>query len=87
MSKRSPWDDPNVKAALADGRGAGDIALLWCPHCGQAGYWNQGSHFTCSVEDCHFSASGFQLDRIIHDDGTIRLDEWYDAAVDMDDIP
>lgn len=41
------WKDPNVKAALKDGRPAEDIAVLSCPRCGRWGYYNQGSHFWC----------------------------------------
>lgn len=41
------WNDPNVKAALKDGRPADDIALLVCPRCNSLGYYNQGSHFSC----------------------------------------
>lgn len=41
------WKDPNVKAALKDGRSAEDISVLSCPKCGRWGYYNQGSHFWC----------------------------------------
>ncbi len=41
------WKDPNVKAALKDGRQPDDIAVLSCPKCGRWGYYNQGSHFYC----------------------------------------
>ena len=41
------WKDPRVKAALKSGRSSDDIAVLDCPKCGQSGYYNQGSHFTC----------------------------------------
>lgn len=41
------WKDPNVKAALKDGRAAEDIAVLSCPKCSRWGYYNQGSHFWC----------------------------------------
>lgn len=41
------WKDPNVKAALKEGRSADDIAVLECPKCGRWGYYNQGSHFWC----------------------------------------
>jgi len=40
------WKDPRVKEALKS-RGAEDIAVLACPRCGELGYYNQGSHFTC----------------------------------------
>jgi endogenous inhibitor of DNA gyrase (YacG/DUF329 family) len=39
--------DPNVLAALREGRHAGDIWLVECPECGVPSYWNQGSHATC----------------------------------------
>lgn len=41
------WKDPEVRAALKDGRAATDIAVLACPKCGRWGYYNQGSHFWC----------------------------------------
>lgn len=41
------WKDPNVKAALKEGRPAEDIAVLSCPKCGRFGYYNQGSSFWC----------------------------------------
>lgn len=41
------WKDPNVKAALKDGRSADDIAVLRCPKCDRWGYYNEGSHFYC----------------------------------------
>ena len=44
---QTPWDDPNVKDALKGGRDATDIFLIDCPGCGLAGYYNNGSHFTC----------------------------------------
>jgi hypothetical protein len=43
----SPWNNPSVKAALADGRPPEDIILIDCPDCGLPGHYNQGSHFTC----------------------------------------
>ena len=41
------WKDPNVKAALKDGRSAEDILVLSCPKCNRWGYYNQGSSFSC----------------------------------------
>ncbi len=41
------WKDPNVKAALKEGRAAHDIAVLRCPKCDRWGYYNEGSHFSC----------------------------------------
>lgn len=53
--ERSPvWEDPNVKAAMADGRELNDIAVLNCPSCGRLSYYNQGSHFTCRHCDRYF---------------------------------
>lgn len=40
------WQDPRVIEALKE-RDASDIAVLDCPRCGEAGYYNEGSHFTC----------------------------------------
>jgi hypothetical protein len=41
------WKDPNVKAALRDGRSADDIAVLRCPNCSRWNYYNQGSSYWC----------------------------------------
>lgn len=41
------WKDPNVMAALKEGRAASDIAVLPCPECNEYGYYNDGSHFSC----------------------------------------
>lgn len=41
------WKDPQVKAALKDGRSAEDIAVLSCPKCGRWNYYNQGSNYWC----------------------------------------
>jgi hypothetical protein len=40
------WKTPEVKAALQS-RPADDIAVLACPRCGEWGYYNEGSHFSC----------------------------------------
>lgn len=48
------WKDPNVKAALKDGRQPEDIAILDCPQCGEAGYYNQGTWFVCRFCDQSF---------------------------------
>lgn len=47
------WKDPNVKAALKEGRSPDDIMVLDCPKCGRYGYWNQGQGFFCRF--CNFS--------------------------------
>jgi hypothetical protein len=41
------WNDPDVRAALKDGRHPDDIAILTCPNCAREGYYNQGSYFSC----------------------------------------
>jgi hypothetical protein len=41
------WRQPEVMAALKQGRAPDDIAVLSCPKCGRWGYYNQGSHFWC----------------------------------------
>lgn len=45
--KPTVWNDPNVKAAFANGRAADDICVLNCPLCGELSYYNQSSWFTC----------------------------------------
>jgi len=47
FSNPNPWDDPKVQAALDEGRQPEDICLIHCPSCGIAGYYNQGSYFSC----------------------------------------
>lgn len=41
------WKDPEVMAALKEGRSAEDIAVLRCPKCDRWGYYNEGSNFWC----------------------------------------
>lgn len=48
------WKDPRVIDALQE-RPADDIMILDCPRCGKAGYYNQGSHFTCLHCDVTFA--------------------------------
>lgn len=71
---RSPWDDPNVKEALKE-RPASDITLICCNRCGNLGYYNEGSHFTCSA--CNWSISGHKLDAIIEEVGVEMLSDEY----------
>lgn len=52
--KKDIWKDPNVKAALKEGRPAEDIAVLTCPKCREWGYYNQESHFSCRYCKCGF---------------------------------
>ena len=54
MAEPNIWRDPRVVDALEDGRAADDIRILDCPKCGKAGYWNEGSHFTCLFCDQTF---------------------------------
>ena len=82
---RSPWDDPNVKAALAEGRLLSDIALIECPECHNYSYYNEGSHFTCSAEGCDYSTSGIGLDRLVENDGPIFLSDH--ESPDEDAVP
>jgi len=83
---RSAWDDPNVTAALKQ-RDAGHICLICCYRCGNYGYYNEGSHFTCSVEGCGWSCSGDELDGIIDAGDVITLDDYTDAQVNGEDYP
>lgn len=41
------WKDPNVQAALKEGRPVEDIAVLRCPKCSRWNYYNQGSSYWC----------------------------------------
>lgn len=72
---RSVWNDPNVKAALKE-RDAGHIALICCFQCGNYGYYNEGSHFSCSVEGCDWSASGEELDQLVENGEVVSLDDY-----------
>ena len=48
MSRNHPiWDDPEIKAALSEGRAPDDICVLNCSICGGLGYYNQGTSFYC----------------------------------------
>jgi len=72
---RSAWDDPNVKAALKSKRPPSDIALICCSMCGNYGYYNQGSHFSCSCEGCDWSISGDEIDAWIDNGEVTTLDD------------
>jgi hypothetical protein len=88
----SPWDDPNVKSALKSGRTPADIMLIDCPGCGNAGYYNQGSHFNCRLcgsgyacitENETEDAEGTGRPTITIGDGEeYALADWNDAADD-----
>ncbi len=84
---RSPYDDPNVKDALAEGRPASDIWLIQCQACGTYGYYNQGSHFNCSADGCDFYAAGRAMDVIIDNGEVITLDDWTGMQVADEDVP
>jgi hypothetical protein len=83
---RSAWNDPNVKAALKQRRPT-DIALIECCACGNYGYFNEGSHFSCSVEGCEFSISGEEIDRLIENGEVVTLDEYSDMEAMSEDVP
>jgi len=80
----TPWDDPEVKAALKAGRPPSDIAILECPDCGVEGYYNQGSHFYCRECKAGFSVVSEDEDPPVDrrylvlngDDFPTMLDEW-----------
>jgi hypothetical protein len=72
---RAPTDDAMVVEALKERR-ASDIALLECPRCGNLSYYNEGSHFSCSVEGCGWSCSGRSLDKLLADMPPITLQDW-----------
>lgn len=79
----SPWTDPNVVAALKNGRPPSDIALLSCPRCGVLGYYNEGSHFSCRACGSGFAvlSEGESHDGpALHTDGVITLDDFASAA-------
>lgn len=80
----SPWEDPNVKMALKQ-RDASDIALICCGRCHNYGYYNQGSHFTCSW--CEWFVGGEELDAIIDNGEVISLSDYTDRQVSEEDYP
>ncbi len=69
----SAWDDPNVKVALKK-RDPAHIALICCGQCHNYGYYNEGSHFSCSW--CDYSVSGEELDLLIDNSEVISLADW-----------
>jgi hypothetical protein len=81
---RSPFDDPNVKSALRCRRPAADIHLIQCPGCGNLVYYNDGSHFTCSVEGCNGSYDSEGIDRLLEAGEVISLDDWSAAAAEAE---
>lgn len=83
---RNAWDDPNVKAALKQ-RGSSHVCLICCEQCGNYGYYNEGSHFSCSVDGCEWSVSGEDLDMLIDNGEVITLDDYVDMQVNAEDLP
>lgn len=84
----SPWDDPNVKEALAHGRGPDDIMLFDCPTCLVHGFYNEGSHWTCRNcgETFDVMIEGEEPPAneraIVYVEEAIALEDWY-----QDDAP
>ena len=76
----SPWEDPNVRRALRDGRGPGDIQLGCCPECHGHSYYNEGSHFSCHW--CGWSCSGRRLDALIDAGEVISLADYDESQTD-----
>jgi hypothetical protein len=57
-------DDPNVIAALREGRASSDIWLVQCEVCGTASYYNEGSHascFSCGADLSNLTDEAFTL--------------------------
>lgn len=83
---RSVMEDPSVQAALKEKRPAKDIALLPCRECGQMSYYNEGSHFSCSVAGCGWSCAGRELDLLIEEEGVTSLFDFV-GEINEGDIP
>lgn len=83
---RDAWDDPNVREAIRT-RSPHLIMLICCERCGNYGYYNEGSHFSCSVPACEWSVSGKELDDLIESGDVISLDDYTDVAVNGPDGP
>lgn len=77
---KNPWNEPNVKAALADGREPNDIMIMECQRCHEYSYYNQGSHFCC--EYCAGAIRGRDLDEAIENACCMSLDEWTETSVE-----
>ena len=73
---RDIWKDPYVREALKDGRAASDIAVMSCPTCGQYGYYNEGSSFSCRFCDLTFYVTE-ESDVIRLDDTVTETNEGY----------
>jgi hypothetical protein len=83
----NPYDDPNVRQAIADGRQPSEISLIACPRCGVYGYYNDGSHWTCRDEKCGYRASGRKMDMLIDNGEVTTLDDWSAMQVMEDKYP
>ena len=75
QENNSPWSDPNVKAALKGGRTPDDVYLIDCPNCGLAGYYNQGTHFTCRVCEAGYAVVADEEELL--ERPSINVDEAY----------
>lgn len=78
----TPWDDPCVKDALSDGRAPSDIMLLDCPNCGEANYYNEGSHYSCRFCDRDYACISSDEDPPADRDYIVLGDEY--ALSDFD---
>lgn len=85
MMYRDAWDDPNVKSALQC-RGPSHVFLICCQTCHNWGYYNEGNHFSCSVEGCSWSCSGEELESIIDNQEVISLDGYLSSEFDNYEI-
>ena len=79
------WKDPNVMAALKEGRSADDIAVVACPKCNRWGYYNEGSHFSCRFCKVTFQVTqeDADTDRIcrLSDTVTETTDGYYNQTI------
>lgn len=81
---RNAWDDPNCKAALRQ-RPASQVYVICCPLCRNYGYYNEGSHWSCSVEDCNGCYDGDDLDDILDNGEAITLEDYTDMQMTDED--
>ncbi len=83
---RNAWEDQNVKAALKQ-RPASQVMLICCPLCHNYGYYNEGSHWSCSVGDCGGFLGSGELDAAIDAGEVITLDDYTDMEVNAEELP
>lgn len=83
---RNAWEDNNVKAALKQ-RPAHLVMLICCPVCHNYGYYNEGSHWFCSVDECQGSFDSEEIDWLIDNGEVITLDDYTEMMVNADDAP